>query len=61
MEFYKKLINEINKVRKDPNAYAEKLLGYKQYFKGNFLILPGKNTKIDTEEGFKAYEEAENI
>ena len=26
MEFYKKLIDEINKVRKDPNSYAEKLL-----------------------------------
>ena len=61
MEFYKKLIDEINKVRKDPHAFAEKLLGYKQYFEGNFLILPGSDAKVETQEGFKAYEEAANI
>jgi hypothetical protein len=61
MEFYKKLIDEINKVRKDPNAFAEKLLGYKQYFEGNFLVLPGSDSKVETQEGFKAYEEAANI
>ena len=58
MEFYKKLIDEINKVRKDPNAFAEKLLEYKKYFKGNFLVLPGSIDKVETQEGFKAYEEA---
>ena len=61
MEFYKKLIDEINKVRKDPNAFAEKLLEYKQYFEGNFLVLPGSDSKVETQEGFKAYEEAANI
>ena len=61
MEFYKKLIDEINKVRKDPNAFAEKLLRYKQYFEGNYLILPGSDAKVETQEGFKAYEEAANI
>lgn len=61
MEFYKKLIDEINKVRKDPKAFAEKLLGYKQYFEGNFLVLPGSDAKVETQEGFKAYEEAANI
>ena len=61
MEFYKKLIDEINKVRKDPKAFAEKLLSYKQYFEGNFLILPGTDAKVETQEGFKAYEEAANI
>lgn len=61
MEFYKKLIDEINKVRKDPNAFAEKLLGYKQYFEGNYLVLPGSDAKVETQEGFKAYEEAANI
>ena len=61
MEFYKKLIDEINKVRKDPKAFAEKLLSYKQYFEGNFLILPGSDAKVETQEGFKAYEEAANI
>ena len=61
MDFYKKLIDEINKVRKDPKAFAEKLLGYKQYFKGNFLVLPGSDSKVETQEGFEAYEEAANI
>ena len=60
MEFYKKLIDEINKVRKDPNSYAEKLLAYKQYFQGNYLFLPGMD-KMETEEGYQAYEEAANI
>lgn len=61
MEFYKKLIDEINKVRKDPKAFAEKLLGYKQYFEGNYLVLPGSDSKVETQEGFQAYEEAANI
>ena len=61
MEFYKKLIDEINKVRKDPKAFAEKLLSYKQYFEGNYLVLPGSDAKVETQEGFKAYEEAANI
>lgn len=60
MEFYKKLIDEINKVRKDPKAFAEKLLSYKQYFEGNYLVLPGSDAKVETQEGFKAYEEAAN-
>ena len=61
MEFYKKLLDEINKVRKNPKAFAEKLLGYKPYFEGNFLVLPGSDAKVETQEGFKAYEEAANI
>jgi len=61
MEFYKKIIDEINKVRKNPNALAEKLLRYKQCFKGNFLILPGSDARVVTKEGFKAYEEAANV
>ena len=61
MEFYKKLNDEINKVRKDPKAFAENLLGYKQYFEGNYLVLPGSDAKVETQEGFKAYEEAANI
>ena len=61
MEFYKKLLDEINKVRKNPKAFAGKLLGYKQYFEGNFLVLPGSDAKVETQEGFKVYEEAANI
>ena len=54
MEFYKKLLDEINKVRKDPKSFAEKLLGYKQ-------SIEGPHPKIETQEGFIAYEEAANI
>ena len=61
MEFYKKLLEEINKIRTDPNSFAEKLLGYEQYFEGNFLVLPGSDAKVETQEGFKAYEEAANV
>ena len=61
MEFYSKLLGEINKIRRDPNSFAEKLLGYKQYFEGNYLNLPGSDTKIKMKEGFKAYEEAANV
>jgi len=58
MSFNKKVLDEINKIRKDPNAYAEKLLWYKQYFKGNYLSLQGK--PIETIEGYTVYEEAAN-
>jgi len=61
MGFYSKLLEEINKIRRDPNSFAEKLLGYKIYFEGNYLVLPGSDAKVETQEGFKAYEEAVNI
>ena len=61
MEYKKLLLEEINKIRRDPKSFAEKLLEYKQYFEGNCLTLPGSNCQIDTKEGFKAYEEAANI
>lgn len=56
--FYYGLINEINSLRTNPAAYADKLLGYKKYFKGLVLKLPGAKAGIQTEEGFPAYEEA---
>ena len=33
MSFEKDLVNEINELRKNPKAYAEKLEKNKQYFK----------------------------
>ncbi len=35
-----KLLEEINKIRKDPKSFAYKLLKYKQYFSRNDLNLP---------------------
>ena len=56
--FYCGLIKEINSVRTNPVAYADKLLEYKKYFKGLVLKLPGAKAGIKTEEGFPPYEEA---
>ena len=56
--FYYGLIKEINSVRTNPVAYADKLLEYKKYFKGLVLKLPGAKAGIKTEEGFPPYEEA---
>ena len=56
--FYYGLIKEINSVRTNPAAYSDKLLTYKQYFKGNVIKLPGAKAGIQTEEGFPPYEEA---
>lgn len=54
--YYNDLVKEINLVRKNPAKYAEKILGYKKYFKGTTLKLPTGG--IQTEEGFAAFEEA---
>ena len=58
MSFYYELFKEMNLVRKDPSGYADKLLGYKSFFKGNVMYVPGGKTGISTEEGFKAFEDA---
>jgi len=56
--FYNSLVKEINLVRKSPPSYADKVLGYKKYFKGNILKLPNSKAGVQTEEGFAAYENA---
>ena len=58
MSFEYELFKEMNNVRKNPNSYADKILGYKSYFKGNVMYIPGNKTGISTEEGFPAFEEA---
>lgn len=58
MKFHLDLIKEINFLRKNPSGYAEKILSYKNYFKGNVFKIPGQKIEIVTEEGFAAYEEA---
>lgn len=58
MSFLPNLINEINNIRKNPSAFADKLLSFKSYFKGNIVKLPGQKVGSQTEEGFAAFEDA---
>ena len=58
MSFYQELVNEINKVRRNPSAFADKLLGFKDCFKDTVCKLPSQKTAVQTQEGFAAYEEA---
>lgn len=51
------VIDEINEVRTNPKAYAEKIEKLKGCFKGKVLRLPGSKVGIMTTEGAKAYEE----
>jgi len=59
--FYFGLIKEINAVRRDPPAFGEKLLSFKQYFKGNNFKLPTAKYTIATQEGFEAFKEAAEV
>ena len=54
----KEIIEEINKLRADPNSYIKKVEEYVQYFTGNVLKLPDLNIKIQTQEGATPYLEA---
>ncbi|MGK7951154.1 MAG: pre-peptidase C-terminal domain-containing protein [Xenococcaceae cyanobacterium] len=51
------ILAEINRVRSDPQAYAEWLESRKQYFEGTVLKLPGEKP-IRTNRGKEALEEA---
>lgn len=55
-----KILKELNYARENPKEYADKLLSYKQYFKGDIMRIPGQ-TAIKTNEGFAAFEEAAKI
>ena len=57
MSFLKELVEEINKVRENPSAYADKIDKMKSYFEGKILRLPGSNVGFKTQEGADAYEE----
>ena len=57
MSFCKKIFDEINSARKDPNLYAEKVLKYVEYFDGTTLKIPGKTAYISTKEGAEAFKE----
>ncbi len=55
--FAKKVADEINKIRADPQAYSQKLTDYLQYFHGKVLRLPHESG-IETQEGPDGYKEA---
>ena len=55
----KLILDEINSLRTDPPAYAEKILKYKDLFEGKKLKRPD-GIKIETLEGPGAYAEAAN-
>ena len=54
------LVREINDLRRNPAAYAEKLLKNKQYFKegGKIWKHPDSQAGLQTQEGPAAYDEA---
>jgi uncharacterized protein YkwD len=51
------IIAETNRLRRDPNLYADELENLKQYYDGQYLKLPGF-PRIETVEGVAAVEEA---
>ena len=55
--FAKKVADEINKIRADPQSYSEKINGYLKYFHGKVLRIPHESG-IETTEGPDAYKEA---
>ena len=60
MSIRKQILEEINSVRTNPSGYVDKILKYKDYFKGKILYIPGEKVGIQTNEGASAYEEAAN-
>jgi uncharacterized protein YkwD len=58
--FNRKLLEEINSLRTNPSGYAKKILKLKNNFEGDIYKLED-GTKIKTQEGAAAYEEAANF
>ena len=58
--FNKKLLEEINSLRTNPKGYASKILKMKDNFEGDILKTQD-GTKIKTQEGAAAYDEAVNF
>lgn len=54
----RKIIEETNKLRSNPAAYAEQLVAFKSYYDGNKIQLPGWVNPLTVEEGKSALEEA---
>ena len=52
------IAEEINRLRRNPRAYAASLQRYRGYYDGAFLRLPGSDIPIQTFEGVAAVDEA---
>ncbi len=52
------IADEINRLRRNPRAYAASLQRYRGYYDGAFLRLPGSDIPIQTFEGRAAVDEA---
>lgn len=52
------IVDEINRLRRNPRAYAASLQRYRGYYDGAFLRLPGSDIPIQTFEGVAAVDEA---
>ena len=57
----KKIIYEINKLRTNPSAYANKVDEYISYFTGPIIKIPGINVQIRTQEGDAPYKETRDF
>jgi uncharacterized protein YkwD len=53
-----RLLNEINRARADPPAYAEELRRYRSYFDGRIVRMPNDPVGLLTEEGVVPVDEA---
>lgn len=56
-EIEKAIVDETNRLRANPQAYAAELVDLKQYFQGNLLRLPGQ-PPLETNEGVAVVDEA---
>jgi hypothetical protein len=53
----KEIIEEVNKLRADPSAYADKVQQYISYFTGKVMKIPDVNVQVRTQEGDAPYHE----
>lgn len=53
-----KVLAEINLARSEPRTYAGFLREFRGRFRGEYYVLPGSTTRIQTSEGVKAVDEA---
>ena len=52
------VLAELNLARTSPRAYAGFLREFRGLFRGKYFVLPGSDTRVQTNEGVKAVDEA---
>jgi uncharacterized protein YkwD len=55
------ILDEMNLARADPQKYAGFVEGFKKYYDGNRLVIPGRKKALVTNEGVPAVDEAINF